>query len=79
MKNIHLPAVGAFALSVAGFVALNSQTIAHYVPPQYSGAVIGAGMIAQLIVQSVKKDPAAASAQSGYVAGTGRDSAAAAQ
>lgn len=75
MKNIHWPAVGALALSVAGFIAANSDTIAHYVPPKYSGAVIGAGLVAQFIVQSGNKasTQSAAAALSGYVAGTGRD------
>ena len=74
MKRIHWPAVGSAAMSVLGFIALNSQVIAHYVPPQYAGAVLGAGLVAQAITNSADKTshaPAAA-LSGGYVGGTGR-------
>jgi len=55
MKNIHWPAIGAAAMSILGFVAMNSQAIAHIVPPQYAAAVIGAGIVAQAITHPATK------------------------
>jgi hypothetical protein len=62
MKNIHWPAIGAAAMSILGFVAMNSDTIAHVVPPKYAAAVIGAGIVAQAITQSAHKPDAASPA-----------------
>lgn len=78
MKNIHWPAIGAAAMSVLGFLAMNSDTIAHIVPPKYAAAVVGAGIVAQAITHSASKSDTAA-AQSGYLQGSGKDGAAAAQ
>jgi hypothetical protein len=50
----HTAGILSFLTSLLGFVALNSQTIAQYVPPKAAGAVLIGGIVAQAITKGVQ-------------------------
>jgi hypothetical protein len=50
----HTAGILSFLTSLLGFVALNSQTIAQYVPPKVAGGVLVAGMVAQAVTKGVQ-------------------------
>lgn len=52
-KKPHTAGILAALASIAGFVAMNSDTIAQYIPPKYAGIVAIAGVIAQAVTKPV--------------------------
>jgi hypothetical protein len=49
----HTAGILSALASIVGFVAMNSQTIAQYVPPKAAGVVVLAGIVAQAFTKPV--------------------------
>jgi hypothetical protein len=53
-KKPHTAGILSALASIVGFVALNSDTIAQYVPHKAAGAVILAGIAAQAVTKGIQ-------------------------